>query len=234
MTYTDEELKADIEKVKQIPIVGTMLEVICRSTGMGFAAIARVTEDRWIACGVRDEINFGLVPGSELEIKSTICNEIRDSGKPVIIDHVEKDEYFCNHHTPKKYGFQSYISVPIVLNTGEFFGTLCAIDPKPSRVSDPKITGMFMLFAQLVAFHLQALDLIDSSYSQLNEARQENKRYEHLTYHSLREPLRKISLYSDMLVQDNNLAEGSNLKNIAADIHRFSQELAMMLRRSNV
>jgi hypothetical protein len=27
---------------------------------MGFAAIARVTEDRWIACEARDEIHFGL------------------------------------------------------------------------------------------------------------------------------------------------------------------------------
>jgi GAF domain-containing protein len=234
MKYSDEELQADIEKVKHIPIVDTMLEVICRTTEMGFAAIARVTEDKWIACGVRDEINFGLVPGGELEIKSTICNEIRDSRKPVIIDHVEQDEQFCNHHTPKQYGFQSYISVPIILNTGEFFGTLCAIDPKPAKVSDPKITGMFKLFAQLIAFHLQAVDLIDSSNVQLNEARQENKRYEHLTYHSLREPLRKISLYSDMLVQEDNFAEGSRVKNIAADIHRFSQELATMLRKLNV
>ena len=29
------------------------------------------------------------------------------------------------------YGFKSYISFPIILQTGEFFGTLCAIDPNP-------------------------------------------------------------------------------------------------------
>ena len=231
MIYSDEQLQADIERVKLIPIVPTMLEVICRSTGMGFAAIARVTDDRWIACSVRDEIAFGLVPGGELEIKSTICNEIRDSRQPVIIDHVDKDEHFCDHHTPKQYGFQSYISVPIILNSGEFFGTLCAIDPKPANVSDMKISGMFTLFAQLIAFHLQALELVDMSYSKFTEAKNENKRYEHLTYHSLREPLRKISLYSDLLVQDSH--EGKNIKNLAADIYRFSQELAVMLRQLN-
>ena len=46
--------------------VPQILDVVCRLTGMGFAAVARVTEDRWIACAVRDEIAFGLTPGSEL------------------------------------------------------------------------------------------------------------------------------------------------------------------------
>ena len=94
-------------------MVPLMLEVVCRATGMGFSAVARVTEDRWIACAVRDEINFGLVPGGELEIESTICNEIRQSGELVVIDDVACDATFRLHHTPKRYGFQSYISVPI-------------------------------------------------------------------------------------------------------------------------
>src|SRR3989337_2070336 len=71
-------LQADIDHINQIPIIPTMLEVICRTTGMGFAAIARVTEERWIACSVLDEISFGLEPDGELEIQTTICNEIRD------------------------------------------------------------------------------------------------------------------------------------------------------------
>lgn len=230
MKYSDKELLADIEKVQQISIVPTMLEVICRATGMGFAAIARVTEERWIVCSVRDEISFGLQPGGELEIKSTICNEIRDSREPVIIDHVDQDSRFCDHHTPKQYGFQSYISMPIILEDGEFFGTLCAIDPKPLNVSDVKVSGMFTLFAQLLAFHLKAIDVVQKSHQMLNEAQEETKRYEHLTYHSLREPLRKISLYSDMLVQDAH-DETKTVKLIASDIHRFSTELAGMLKQ---
>src|SRR3954466_10226785 len=123
-----DKLAADIERVKQIPIVPTMLDVVCETTGMGFAAIARVTNEKWITCGVRDDINFGLIPGSELQLETTICNEIRDSRQPVIIDHVDKDEHFRRYHTPLMYGFQSYISMPIILKNGEFFGTLCAID----------------------------------------------------------------------------------------------------------
>jgi hypothetical protein len=47
---------------------------------MGFAAVARVTEDRWVACAVRDDIQFSLQPGSELKVATTICSEIRAAG----------------------------------------------------------------------------------------------------------------------------------------------------------
>ena len=149
-------LSADIEAVQGIAAVPRILEVVCRSTGMGFAAVARVTEDRWICCAVRDEIAFGLTPGGELKVETTICHEIRQSGEAVIIDHVAEDAAFCGHHTPAQYGFQSYISMPIVLADGTFFGTLCAIDPRPARLNTPETIGMFKLFAELIAIHLDA------------------------------------------------------------------------------
>ena len=149
--------QADIEAIGRIAMVPKLLEIICRTTGMGFAAIARVTEDKWIACSVRDEIQFGLIAGSELKLETTICHEIRQSGKAVIIDEVDKDEVFAHHHTPAMYGFQSYISMPIIRQDGSFFGTLCAIDPKPAKVSDPAIIEMFKLFADLISFHLNLI-----------------------------------------------------------------------------
>ena len=57
--------KDPVTAISQIAAVPTILEVVCRTTGMGFAAVARVTEDQWIACAVRDEIDFGLKPGGE-------------------------------------------------------------------------------------------------------------------------------------------------------------------------
>src|SRR5712671_5858306 len=103
------DFQVDVDAVSRIEAVPRILEVVCRTTGLGFAAVARVTEDRWIACAVRDEIAFGLQPGGELSVETTICNEIRDSGQAVVIDHVAGDELFCRHPTPKMYGFQSYI-----------------------------------------------------------------------------------------------------------------------------
>lgn len=124
-------IRADIVAVQDVPGIEAMLEAMCRLTGMGFAAVARVTSDRWVACQILDKIEFGLDPGDELEIKTTICNEIRASGIRVVIDEVSADPAWRRHHTPALYGFKSYISIPIVLADGSFFGTLCAIDPEP-------------------------------------------------------------------------------------------------------
>jgi hypothetical protein len=66
---------------------------------MGFAAVARVTEQRF-CCAVRDEIEFGLVPGGELEVETTLCHEIRQSHEAVVIDNVAEDAAYCGHHTP--------------------------------------------------------------------------------------------------------------------------------------
>jgi GAF domain-containing protein len=37
------------------------------------------------------------------------------------------------------------------VRNGEFFGTLCAIDPRPAKLKTPEVIGMFELFAELIA-----------------------------------------------------------------------------------
>jgi signal transduction histidine kinase len=237
MDNTANRLLADIERVKQIPIVDTMLEVICRSTGMGFAAVARVTEDRWIACSVRDEIAFGLQPGEELPIETTICNEIRHDNQPVIIDHVAESEAFCNHHTPKLYGFQSYISVPIVLQTGEFFGTLCAIDPQPALLTNVKTVGTFTLFAELISFHLHSLQLLEQKTQamedlnrQLADSKNENRQYKFISDHNLQEPLRKIRMFSSMLVHAAEVNDADGTRELAQKVNSTAEKFSVMIR----
>ncbi|HVF68199.1 MAG TPA: GAF domain-containing sensor histidine kinase [Pyrinomonadaceae bacterium] len=192
----------DLEAVERIDAIPRILEVVCRTTGMGFSAVARVTEKRWVACAVRDEIDFGLKPGGELQIKTTICDEIRDTREPVVIDHVAEDTNFCKHPTPKMYGFQSYISVPILRPDGRFFGTLCAIDPKPALLNTPETVGMFKLFAELIAFHLDAQERLRLSESALLDERQTAQLREQFIAvlgHDLRNPLNAVRVGSELL-----------------------------------
>src|ERR1700679_482130 len=175
MAMIGQDFQLDIERVSNIAAVPTILDVVCRTTGMRFAAVARVTEDRWVACGVLDKIEFGLKPGSELSIETTICNKIRQSREAVVIDNVAEDEAWCKHATPAMYGFQSYISMPIILADGSFFGTLCAIDPLPARLNTPETIGMFRLFAELIARHLDAGEKLAATESALLEERAESE-----------------------------------------------------------
>ena len=101
------DFQDDIDLIGSIEAVPTILDVVCRTTGMGFAAVARVTETRWVACRVRDDIAFGLEPGGELEVESTLCHEIRQSRAAVVINHVAEDKAYCGHPTPARYGFKT-------------------------------------------------------------------------------------------------------------------------------
>ncbi|HTD40234.1 MAG TPA: GAF domain-containing sensor histidine kinase [Mucilaginibacter sp.] len=201
---TTANFQADIDAVNSIPMMATLLDVICHTTGMGFAAVARVTGDHWITCSVRDDIAFGLKPGDELKVETTICHEIRQSGQPVIIDHVAEDEFYCSHHAPALYGFQSYISMPIILKDGRFFGTLCSIDPRPARLNTPEIIGMFKLFSELIAFHLNSIEELKNTQAELEEEHKTAKLREQfiaILGHDLRNPVGAVLNSAQLLLR---------------------------------
>lgn len=184
----------DVAAVAKLDVVPQILDVVCRITGMGFAAVARVTDSRWVACAVRDEIAFGLTPGSELEVETTICHEILQHGEAVLINDVALSPAFRTHATPKLYGFRSYISVPII-HRGQFFGTLCAIDPRPAQIDKLEVKGMFTLFADLIGQHLDSQRMLaETQEALLNERQGLELREQFIAVlgHDLRNPLAAI------------------------------------------
>ncbi len=190
------DFQTDIEAISRIDAIPTILDVVCRTTGMGFAAVARVTEERWVACSVLDNIHFGLSSGGELNVQTTICHEIRQNRQAVVIDNVAADTEFAGHATPAMYGFQSYISMPIVHKDGRFFGTLCAIDPRPARLKNPETIGMFKLFAELIAAHLDSDEKLRVSGAALRQEQNLSKLREQFIAvlgHDLRNPLAAIA-----------------------------------------
>jgi signal transduction histidine kinase len=213
-------MREDIEAIGRIDVVPTILDLVCQVTGMGFAAIARVTDDRWIACSVHDRIGFGLEPGGELELQTTLCHEVRQCRQAVVIDHVAEDPVWRDHRTPALYGFQSYISVPIVLADGSFFGTLCAIDPKPAQLTTPQVSGMFRLFAELIAFHLDSLRKVETSQAALlgeQETAALREQFIAVLGHDLRNPLAAIESGVRLLERETLSDKG---RKVADLIHR--------------
>jgi signal transduction histidine kinase len=222
----NDDFQADIDAIGRIDAIPMILDVICRSTGMGFAAVARVTEDRWIACEVLDAIEFGLKPGDELKLKTTICDEIRDSREAVVIDEVAKDPVYSKHHTPATYGFQSYISMPVILPDGSFFGTLCAIDPRPARLNNPETIGMFKLFAELIAFHLHANERLAMTEAALVDERkiaEFREQFVAVLGHDLRNPVASIDSGTRMLLRSPLDEKATNIvKLIRGSVVRMS------------
>jgi hypothetical protein len=150
----DATVRRDIEAVQRIGELSAVLDAAIRATRMRFAAVARVSESQWIACAVHDLIEFGLEPGNELVLETTICNEIRQHGHVVAIEKASEHATFASHPTPSMYGFESYISLPIRRTDGSFFGTLCALDPEPRRL-DAETISKLEAFAELIGLQIE-------------------------------------------------------------------------------
>lgn len=101
------DFQADIDAIAGIAAVPRILDLVCRTTGMGFAAVARVTPERWVACEVQDNADFGLKPGGELKVETTLCHEIRQSGRAIVFDNADDDLRYATHHTPAIYGLKT-------------------------------------------------------------------------------------------------------------------------------
>lgn len=219
----EEPFNAQVAAVQRIKAVSNILNIVCRLTGMGFAAVARVTEDRWIACQVQDNIQFGLPAGGELKVETTLCHEVRQLREVIVFDHADEDPAFSGHHTPRIYGLQSYISVPIILSDGQFFGTLCAIDPAPHKVNTPEIVGTFQLFAELIANQLSIDEQLDRSLAQLADARKVGElrdQFIAVLGHDLRNPLAALDSGINLLNRGWNEKSPAILQSMKASVSR--------------
>ena len=227
MSEADAAIRRDVEAIGRIQAVPTLLRVLCDTTGMGFAAVARVTGSSWTACAVQDDIAFGLLAGGQLDVDTTLCKEVRAAQTAIVIEHASRDPAYSDHHTPRLYGIEGYISVPIVLPDGEFFGTLCAIDPRPATLP-PRVVNTFRLFAELIALQLDNERGHDRAKAQLLDEKETGELREQFIAvlgHDLRNPLAAIAACGQLLgrkasepqvVSDLATRIGTNVKRMTA------------------
>ena len=221
----------DVAAVSRISSVPALLRIVCDNTGMRFAAVARVTDGTWTACAVEDQINFGLAPGGQLDVHTTLCKESRAAIRPVAFDHASQDPAYATHHTPRIYNIESYISVPIVRPNGEYFGNLCAIDPKPNRVSDAKTVTMFQSFAELIGRQLDLEQRQEETETELLDARAKTElRDEFMAVlgHDLRNPLASINAIGELLgrrAEEDVAKHGRRLRATAQRMSRLIDDV---------
>lgn len=152
-----------IELLASLESVAALLKVVCDVSGLNVATVAEVTEQRWVACAVEDRIAYGLQPGVELDLESTLCNHVRSSHDSVVISDVEQNPTYCDHPAPGLYGWKSYLSVPVFRPNGTFFGTLCAFDRHAAprleqRAIVDTLEGFARLLGELIAREEQRRD----------------------------------------------------------------------------
>ncbi len=94
--------------------------------------------------------------------------------------------------------------MPLYRLNGEFFGTLCSLDPEPSDISESDL-DLFKLFANLIAFELDAEEKSRERQKELEQAVTENesqRRFMSVLGHDLKNPLSTIVMAATL--QKNN------------------------------
>jgi PAS domain S-box-containing protein len=133
-----------------------MLRVIGRQLGMRTSYLA------WIDRGAgRSEIvavyaesgGCAVGCGRVYALADTYCGEIATAAEPgpLLIRNAVTDPRFAGHRARSVFpDVASYIAVPIVLAGGDFYGTLCAVDPEPRSLAQDQAELMTVL-ARFVA-----------------------------------------------------------------------------------
>jgi len=217
----------DIATIGRISAVPAILQVISEMTGLRFAAVARVTEDSWTACAVLDRLDFGLPVGGELDLNTTLCHEIRSSHTSVVIDKASEDPLYRDHHTPRIYQFESYISVPVFRTDGRFFGTICALDPEPAQLRSSTIQSTMESFARVLSLQIEAEEDFQQAEADLQQERETAELREQFIAvlgHDLRNPLFAINIGAERLLRKHpDPATETLVRHMLASGRRASQ-----------
>jgi signal transduction histidine kinase len=193
----------DVAAVQRIASIQSILETVAQITGLRFTCIARVTPESWTACAVRDELGLGLRPNDTLAVETTLCGAVRASGMPIVIDAVSDDLVYKGHPSPAMYGFESFISVPILRHNGEYFGTLCGLDPLPRDLSATPALASMTLFSELISQHLGSQQMLEETQVALLDARATSELREQFIAvlgHDLRNPLGTIITGAELML----------------------------------
>jgi hypothetical protein len=202
MDETSQDIAKAVAAIGRIDAVPTLLAVLCETTGMRFAVVARVTGKTWTACAVQDDLQLGAKVGGQLAFRTNLAFESEASRQPIVVEHASIDPRYRTNADPGIYQIESYISVPIFLPGGRYFGNLCALDPRPVKVAEPHILSMFKRFAALIAAELEHQLQREQEQIALLDARATSELREQfiaILGHDLRNPLQAAYASSDML-----------------------------------
>ena len=194
----------DVDAVQRIASIPAILKTVSHITGLRFTCIAHVTAQYWTACAVLDQLEFGLLPNDTLDTCNTLCGQVRSTGHAIIIDRASEDPVYRSHPAPALYAFESFISVPIRRQNGEYFGTLCGIDPLPKKLSGTAALASMILFSELISRQLGAQQALEETQDALFDARataELREQFIAVLGHDLRNPLGTIITGAELMLR---------------------------------
>lgn len=219
-----DDIGRQVQLVASVPAISAILQLLRDQTGMRFIGIARVTPERWVMCAVLDEAGFGLAPGDQLDINTTVCRAQIDKSDTISFDDAHVHPVYSQHPGPALYGFRSHMSAAIHVG-GAYFGSLCALDPEPAAISNERVKGMMEGMAALIGRLIEEALSHGSTLQELVDERAisvSREQFLAVVAHDIRNPLSTMQTASEILARSNDPLVGRVGLRLRASAQRMS------------
>jgi diguanylate cyclase (GGDEF)-like protein len=112
--------------------------------------VTRTDGQRWIVLQAADQ-RYGIKPGDVLPYAESLCAQRLACSAPDIAPDVDHVEAYRDAPARRRAPIRAYISLPLVLEDGTAFGTLCALDPAPQQPGLTRHQELLTLLARQLA-----------------------------------------------------------------------------------
>lgn len=102
-----------------------------------------------------DDTGYGVSPGKTFKWEDSFCSQMVKGNGPTVAPNSKKIPAYDSAEIGKYTKIGAYIGVPLLLENGHIFGTLCGIDPEPKSNEIMESSGVIQLLGNMLSIILQ-------------------------------------------------------------------------------
>ncbi|MBP8250797.1 MAG: GAF domain-containing sensor histidine kinase [Herpetosiphon sp.] len=231
-------------------LIETVLTLISHQLGLRTSFLTHIFPDQnvnHILASYNQPDGCDVPADVDLPLVNTYCSAISGATlyEPLIINDTHNDPVFHLHPAAQASPhIASFIGVPIVLSSGEFFGTLCAVDREIQHLTSAQ-ADLLVILGRIIATQLEkdreleARHTAEAEQARLYEMAQSAVREREallaIASHEIKNPLSALIGYVNLLqrrvVRDQSLGDRDQqtIKSIATQAERINQMLSNIL-----
>lgn len=138
-----------------------MLSSIKEALGMEVAFVSEFVDDRLVFREIEGEAkSFGFEKGGDIPLEVSYCKRVIDGRIPNVIPDAGADERTKELRITGEAGIGSYAAVPLKLQDGRSYGTLCCMSHTTDSWLRDRDLGLMQRFAQRMVARLEEKGLL--------------------------------------------------------------------------